>query len=101
MIKFLETFKADSNNIDKEEIENLIKHCNYAYITDQETYQIEINFMVPFPIKYYSGSKQCILSGTTYETIDINSNSKVDDILEKIDKYRDYYYELLDAPIPV
>ena len=101
MIKFLETFKADSNNIDKEEIENLIKHCNYEYITGHETYQIEINFMVPFPIKYYSTSKHCIVSGTTYETININSDSKVDDIMEKINKYRDYYYDLLDAPIPV
>ena len=101
MIKFLETFKADSNDINKEEIKNLIEHCNHSYVTGQGTYQIEINLMVPFPIKYYSALKYCIVSGTTYETISINSDSKVDNIIEKIDKYRDYYYDLLDAPIPV
>lgn len=102
MINKIEIFKADSNDIDKKDIENLIDYVKHVSITyNSYDYKTIIKLEIPFPIRYYDYSEHNIINAYKLETIQITSNSDVDEIMKIIDKYKDYYNDLLDQPIPV
>ena len=89
MIRKVETFRSDTADIKKEDIKNLIEYAKHVSIIYNDiNYDIIVNFEFPLPFRYYDGSESKIVTVDCIQNIEITKDSKIEEIMEKIEKHK-------------
>jgi hypothetical protein len=102
MIRKVETFRSDTSDIKKEDIKNLIEYAKHVSIIYNDiNYEIIVNFEFPQPFRYYKGSKSKIVTVDCIQNIEITKDSKIEEIMENIEKRKIETKKQLNEVIPV
>jgi hypothetical protein len=102
MIRKVETFRSDTSDIKKEDIKNLIEYVKHVYtIYNDINYEIIVNFEFPQPFRYYNVSKSKIVTVDCIQNIEITKDSKIEEIMENIEKRKIETKKQLNEVIPV
>lgn len=102
MIRKVETFRSDTADIKKEDIENLIEYVKHVSIIYNDiNYDIIVNFEFPLPFRYYNASELKVVITDYIQNIEITKDSKIEDIMEKIEKLKIKSKKQLNEVIPV
>lgn len=102
MIRKVETFRSDTADIKKEDIKNLIEYTKHVSIIYNDiNYDIIVNFEFPLPFKYYDWSELKIVIEDSIQNIEITKDSKIEEIMEEIEKRKIKSNKQLNEVIPV